>query len=134
MKNETVATRRIMKRYNTEVGIAMATYSVLLVGALVLAEQQQSTPVKVLLALVPVVPLVFVVLSAIRAYRQSDEFMQRVLAEAGAVAFAVMLIGAAAVGMLGVLVELPGVAGFFVFALGMMAYLLASALLMRRRA
>lgn len=132
MQKETTTTREIWMRYNLEVGIAMGAYSVLLLGALFLADGR-SGPVKTVLAIIPVIPLVFVVLSAIRAYRKSDEFLQRTLAEAAAIAFGVMIIGAATLGMLGTLVGVPGQASFAVFATGMLAYMISSAVLMRGR-
>lgn len=78
--------RQAMGRYRIRFGVAMAIYSVLIVTCL--SVLKQVTPIwgKVLLALLPVVPIAMALREILLMVRSLDELEQRVQAEAVVVA------------------------------------------------
>lgn len=74
--------RAAHRRYVREFFPAMAAYVVLLFVSLSLLKHVQAVPLKVLIALLPILPIVFVVRAMVRFVMASDELEQRLQLEA----------------------------------------------------
>lgn len=115
------------KRYERQVMLTMVVYMVVLFAADPLLHATRSVPLKALLALVPVCPVLYVIVLMWRRIRDSDELEQRTnlvaLGVAAALVSALSLIG----GFLsaGGVVRLGGEVLIWVFPVLMMGYGLA---------
>ncbi|MBV6397219.1 MAG: hypothetical protein HFACDABA_02827 [Anaerolineales bacterium] len=70
---------QILKRYYKEFWIAMGAYVIVVVAAaFALKDMELSRPMQVIVALLPVIPIVFVVKAILRVARDSDELIQRI--------------------------------------------------------
>lgn len=74
------------RRYLREVFPAMAAYMLLLSVSRLLLSYEQAVPLKVLIALLPVLPIVFVVRAMVRRIMASDELERRLQLEAISIA------------------------------------------------
>ena len=75
--------REVQKRYFKEFGISMGFYVVLLIASIsVLTKFELPKAAQIVVALIPVIPTVFVVISVMRALRDSDELQQRIQLQA----------------------------------------------------
>ena len=112
------------KRYERQVMLSMAIYMVVLFAANPLLHATSSLPLKALLALVPVLPVLYVITLMWRRIRDSDELEQRTnlvaLGVAAALVSALSLVG----GFLsaGGVVQLNGDVLIWVFPVLMMGY------------
>ncbi|HXF85469.1 MAG TPA: hypothetical protein VNK49_08770 [Anaerolineales bacterium] len=74
---------QIVKRYYREFSLSMGAYVIALILTTSLLERLElSKPLQIALALVPVVPIIFVLIAILRAMRDSDELMQRIQLQA----------------------------------------------------
>jgi len=71
--------KQITRRYAREFTISMAAYTLILVASIyALKNIEMSQPLKIIVALAPVVPVIFVLIAVMRSIRDSDELQQRV--------------------------------------------------------
>lgn len=109
--------KRLAGRYLKELFAAMAAYAILLVVSLSLLGRFELPQFgRVLLALLPAIPVVFVVLAIGRLLQGSDEMQQRVHLQAAALAAALTGIVTFSYGFLE-LVGFPNMPTFLVFPL-----------------
>lgn len=74
---------QILKRYYREFTLSMGAYVLVLILTTSLLERLElSKPLQIALALVPVIPIVFVLAAILRAMRDSDELIQRIQLQA----------------------------------------------------
>ena len=92
--------RAVHKRYLREFWPAMAAYVVLLLGSVWLLRHLESTPLRVLATLVPVIPIVFVLRAMFRVIRDQDELERRIDLESIVAAGAVVGLGFFTYGLL----------------------------------
>ena len=117
------------KRWAIDVAVAFAVYSVLVIGAPLVVEQQWPAVVRGALALAPMVPILYFVRALVAFYRSRDELQRRKMAEAAIVSVLVVGLSTFAWGWLALASLLPplhsvwtlpallavyGVASFFV--------------------
>jgi hypothetical protein len=88
------------KRYFLELGGAMVGYGLALVGSLTLLRAHPDTPLRVPLALLPMIPAAFAVVAVLRFVRASDELERRIQLEAMTFAFACTALTVIAYGFL----------------------------------
>jgi len=70
---------QVVKRYYREFGIAMGAYVIVVIAAsFALKGMELSKTMQVVVALLPVIPIVFVVKAILRVARDSDELIQRI--------------------------------------------------------
>ncbi|GJQ51592.1 MAG: hypothetical protein HKUEN02_04390 [Anaerolineaceae bacterium] len=75
--------RDVQKRYFKEFGISMGFYVVLLIASIsVITNVELPKAVQVVIALIPVIPTIFIVIAVMRALRDSDELQQRIQLQA----------------------------------------------------
>ncbi len=75
--------REIQKRYFKEFGISMGLYVVLLITSImVLTNFKLPKTAQIVIALIPVIPTIFVVIAVMRAIRDSDELQQKIQLQA----------------------------------------------------
>ena len=75
--------REIQKRYFKEFGISMGLYVVLLITSImVLTNFKLPKTAQIVIALIPVIPTIFVVIAVMRALRDSDELQQKIQLQA----------------------------------------------------
>ena len=75
--------RDVQKRYFKEFGISMGFYVVLLIASIsVLTKFELPKAAQIVIALIPVIPTIFVVIAVMRALRDSDELQQRIQLQA----------------------------------------------------
>jgi cation transport ATPase len=79
--------RRAARSYAREFGAAMAAYALTVLGTSLWLDAHPEAPLRLAVALLPVIPVVFVVIAAVRFYRRQDELLQRRQVEALAFAF-----------------------------------------------
>ncbi len=73
----------IQKRYFKEFGISMGLYIVLLIASIsVLTHFELPKVAQFVIALIPVIPTVFVLIAVMRALRDSDELQQKIQLQA----------------------------------------------------
>jgi hypothetical protein len=73
----------VLKRYYKEFGIAMGFYVVAVIAStMILSNFEFPRIAQIILTLIPVVPTIFVVISIMRALRDSDELQQRIQLQA----------------------------------------------------
>ncbi|KRG63622.1 hypothetical protein ABB26_11410 [Stenotrophomonas humi] len=125
----------LRKRYTREVIIAMLAYVVLLVVSILLLKQVEGAPLRALIALLPVPPIVLVLRAMIRYIRDVDELQQRIELEAVSFATAFVSLVYLTGGFLqsAKVIDVPSnVAMIWVFPLVCLAYGLAKAVVARR--
>lgn len=74
------------RAYMIEFGGAMALYVVTLLISLALVERMAPSPLRILLAALPIVPVSFSLLAFLRFFRQMDELQKRIQLDAMAFA------------------------------------------------
>lgn len=109
----------------------MVGYLVVLAGVLVLGDLNGSDPWRFGWALLPVVPLLWVVRAVVRHLRRADEYQQRQLLLELGLDFAVAMVAAVTLGFLGIAGLDMRFAGWIVFAVGMASWILGRAGLSR---
>ena len=117
------------KRWTMDVAVAFAVYSILVIGAPLVVEQDWSAVVRGALALAPMVPILYFVRALVAFYRSRDELQRRKMAEAAIVSVLVVGLSSFAWGwialagllpplhsiwMLPALLAVYGIASFFV--------------------
>ena len=75
-----------------DVLIPMTIYAALLLPSLQFLKAHPEPPWRVPVAIVPVVPIAFIVLNSVRRVRQMDELQKRKYLEAGAFAYPAMIV------------------------------------------
>ncbi|MCC7001624.1 MAG: hypothetical protein IT357_05685 [Gemmatimonadaceae bacterium] len=115
------------KRYGREFGSAMAIYTVLMMGV-AFATDRVPQPLRIPLALVPVIPLWFALHAALRFFRRADEFARKVMLEAVSFGFIAGVMIAMTYGLVEAIAGLPRlswvwVAPLFLFLWGLGSYL-----------
>jgi O-antigen/teichoic acid export membrane protein len=96
------------KKYFFQFSGAMGAYAGALIGSVILLENNEfSTPLTVLIALVPMIPVFFVGLAIFTFYGSMDEFQKRILSEATIASALVTGFGTFAYGFLEGAVNLP---------------------------
>ena len=84
--------KQVLKRYYREFTLSMGAYVLVLILATSLLKRLElSRTVQIILALAPVIPIVFVVAAILRAMQDSDELIQRIQLQA--VAFSAIATG-----------------------------------------
>ncbi len=74
---------QVLKRYYREFFISMGAYVIaVIVTSSLLARMEVSKPVQIVLALVPVIPTLFVIIAILRMMRDSDELFQKIQLQA----------------------------------------------------
>lgn len=75
-----------------DVLIPMSIYAALLLPSLQFLKEHPESPWRVPVAIVPVVPIAFIVLNSVGRVRQMDELQKRKYLEAGAFAYPAMIV------------------------------------------
>ena len=71
--------KQIMKRYTREFIISMVAYAAILIASISAIKNIEMTqPLKIIVALMPAVPVTFVLIAVMRNIKDSDELQQRV--------------------------------------------------------
>jgi hypothetical protein len=82
----------VMKRYYREFGFSMGSYVVAIIASTVILNNFEfPKTAQIIITLIPVIPTIFVVISILRALRESDELQQRIQLQA--VTFSAITIG-----------------------------------------
>ncbi len=84
---ETASLRRAARRYRLEFGGAMAAYALTVLGTSLWIDANPGSSARLPVALLPVIPVVLVVVAAVRFFRSQDELLRRRQVEALAFAF-----------------------------------------------
>ena len=99
--------RSAEKRWAIDVAVAFAVYSVLVIGAPFVVEQQWPAVVRGVLALLPMAPILYFVRALVAFYRSRDELQRRKMAEAAIVSVLVVGLSTFAWGWLALADLLP---------------------------
>lgn len=119
------------RRYGWELGSALVAYTILLVVALTLHDEDGSTTAIVVLMLLPVAPALGIAWAALRMVQRSHEFVRSRQLEAIAIGFVLAMIAAVTLGFLTIVVAIPA-APWIVYGIGMSGW--ASGAVVRSRA
>jgi hypothetical protein len=132
MNETTNPTARASRRYLIEFGIAMTAYlAVVGLSVWVLRHLVTSGPLYYLIALLPVVPIVFVLVAVVRYLRASDEFTRIVQLEALAASAGITALLAVTYGFLQG-VGFPKPSAWWTYLVVMVAWGVASPIVARR--
>lgn len=73
----------VMKRYFKEFGISMGFYVVAVIASTTILNNFEFPQIaQIIITLIPIIPTIFVVISIMRALRESDELQQRIQLQA----------------------------------------------------
>ena len=81
-----------MKRNLLDILIPMAVYAAVLIPSCRFLREHPDSPYRVPVAVAPVVPVAFIVLTSVKRVRAMDELAQRKYLEAGAFAYPAMIV------------------------------------------
>lgn len=119
------AHRRRTRRFATQFGIAMITYAAVLFVSIAWGDVDGGTAWSVAWGLSPMIPIAATAAILIRHLATSDEREVLMSCRALAAAFAVTMLAATTIGFLGFSgVETPG-SGWWIYGIGMFAWLVA---------
>jgi hypothetical protein len=105
----------------------MVGYAIVLVVVLIFGDLDGTSPWRFLWAILPVLPLFLVVRAVSRHLRRIDEFQQHQTLQGLGIGFAVAMIAAVTVGFLGIAGLDMRLAGWIIFAAGMLGWSIGSA-------
>lgn len=132
MTEQTAAERSNVRRYTWQMAAAAALYVGLIVGGSALADPD--SPAGAVLELLPIIPVVWMLLAALRFVRGLDEYLRPLMMAAAGVGFVAAMLAAVVLGMIeGVVGGIPHLV-WGVFVTGMSAWGLAAMVLTRRGA
>ena len=130
MTEQTAAERSNVRRYTWQMAAAAALYVGLIVGGGALADPD--SPAGAVLELLPIIPVVWMLLAALRFVRGLDEYLRPLMMTAAGVGFVAAMLAAVVLGMIeGVVGGIPHLV-WGVFVTGMSAWGLAAMVLTRR--
>lgn len=107
-------------------------YVVVLGAALVWGHLEGNSPWRFVWAVLPVVPALWILRAVLRHLRRVDDYQRLLLLQGLGVGFAVSMVTALTLGFLGIAGLPMGAAGWIVYGLGMLGWLVASQLTARR--
>jgi hypothetical protein len=107
-------------------------YCVLLVVVVLFGDLDGTSPWRFLWALLPVLPMVWIVRALIRHFRRIDDYQRGRLLEGMAVGFAVAMISAITLGFLGIAGLDMRFAGWIIYLAGMAGWLITSAVIAKK--
>ncbi len=110
----------------------MVGYCVLLVVVVLFGDLDGSSNWRFLWALLPVLPMIWVVRALIRHFRRIDDYQRGRLLDAMAVGFAVAMLSAITLGFLGIAGLDMSFAGWIIYVAGMAGWLIASSVVAKR--
>lgn len=118
--------RRAARPYLRDVTIGVVAYAVLLVLAVTVGDLEGDSPARLVWALLPVLPLAWVLVAVVRLLPRLDEYQRQLQLQALAVGFGAAMIAAVTVGFL----AFAGVQGWWsswaVFTVGMLGWALGT--------
>lgn len=124
--------QRRNRRFAVQFGIGMVAYFLVLAASLTWGQLNGSDPVRFLWALAPAVPVVGIAVVLLRYVIGSDEYETVQTLKGLAVGFVVTMLLAVVAGLLGAAgLEIPGL-GWWLYAAGMLTWLVATIVLKLR--
>jgi hypothetical protein len=110
----------------------MVGYVVVLAAVIAWGHLDGTSPWRFVWAVLPVLPTLLVVRASVRHVRRLDEYQRRVMLEGLAVGFALAMVCALTVGMLGVAGLALPMAGWIIYGVGMLGWAIAGGIADRR--
>ncbi|MCU1404746.1 MAG: hypothetical protein JWQ43_1049 [Glaciihabitans sp.] len=127
-----VGERAVNKAYLREFLIGMIGYAVILMAVMIWGGLDGDSPWRYAWAVLPVVPMLWVVVALWRHIKRIDDYQRLVLLRGLGIGFAVAMISAITLGMLGIAgLSVPSV-GWIIFSLGMAGWLVATTISNRK--
>ena len=124
--------RRRTRAYLREFVPGIVAYMLVLVAALRWGGLDGTSPWRLVWAVLPVLPMIWIAVAVVRHLRRIDEYQRGKLLSGFAVGFAVAMLGSITLGILGTAgVHLEG-EPFWIYAAGMVGWGVASAVVGRR--
>lgn len=106
---------------------AMLGYGVVLVAVVFFGQLDGNSNARFLWALLPVIPIVWVLRAVLRHLRRVDEFQQRLLLQGLGVGFAAAMLAAVTLGFLGIVGLDMRFAGWIIYVIGMLGWAIGQA-------
>lgn len=119
------------KRYRLRFSIAMVVYAAVLFASITLVQRIAPNPIHTLIALLPIIPLVFVFVFVVQFINSIDELERQILVESLAVAAGATALAAVTYGFLEV-AGFPNISIWYTYLFVMGAWLIAQPLVRRR--
>ena len=131
-RHSSLGDRTRMRAYNREFLFGMVAYFVILVPVMIWGGLDGDSPWRYLWALLPVLPMLWIVVALWRHIQRLDDYQRLLLLRGFAVGFALSMIAALTLGMLAIAgLELMG-AGWIVYSVGMAGWCVAAIVSARR--
>lgn len=124
--------RAVARRYMWEFLPGAVAYVVLFFGVTSLVDLESGDPVNVLWALLPVVPVVWMIVSVVRHVRRIDEFQRTLVLQSFALGFGAAMLAAVVIALVGMTGIVVIGAEWYVFLVGMGTWGVASMVSTRR--
>jgi len=119
------------RRYALEFSISMVAYAVILIVSIMAIERGLPPALKLVFALLPLIPIVFVFAAVVRYMSSIDELQRRIHIESLALAAGITALLAITYGFLET-VGLPHLSAWFTYAAVLVAWLIAQPFVARR--
>jgi O-antigen/teichoic acid export membrane protein len=119
------------RRYATEFSISMVAYAVVLIISITTIEHGLSPALKLVFALLPLIPIAFVFAAIVRYMSSIDELQRRIQIESLSLAAGITALLAITYGFLET-VGLPHLSAWYTYAAVMVAWLIAQPFVARR--
>jgi hypothetical protein len=117
--------RSVNRSYHIEFAIGMLGYLLALAATLIFGNLDGSSPWRLVWALLPVLPMVWIVVALLRHIRRVDEYQRFLLLQGLAVGFGVAMIASITLGFLGIAGLTGPLTGWIIFSAGMLGWLVA---------
>jgi hypothetical protein len=131
-KRSSAGERAISKAYQREFWPAMIGYLVVLVPVMVWGGLDGDSPWRFVWAVLPVIPMLWVVIAILRHIRRIDDYQRFLLLQGLGVGFAVAMISSVTVGFLAIAGLAIPLAGWIIYGAGMLGFAIMSAVARRR--
>lgn len=132
-KNSSRGDKARAKKYLVEFLPAMLAYVVVLLLVVVFGDLTSNKPSRIIWALLPIVPLVAVVWAVVRHLHRIDQFQSQLMYQSLSIGFVGAVAAAVTIGFLEIAKVNVPLAGWMIFAAGMLSWVLGNAILLQRK-
>ena len=124
--------RSTSRRFLLELGIGMLGYLVALAATVIWGHLDGTSPWRFAWALLPVIPMLWIVIVLLRHIRRIDEYQRFLLLQGLGVGFGVAMIASITLGFLAIAGLVVPIMGWIIFGLGMLGWIITTAVVRAR--
>jgi len=125
--------RQVNRRALVEFGIGMVGYLIALSATLVWGHLESSSPWRIAWALLPMIPMLWVLIALLRHIRRIDDYQRFLLLQGLGVGFGAAMIASVTLGFLSIAGLAVPMMGWIIFSVGMLGWIVTSSITARLR-